>query len=46
MQVATYLIVRRSESSPDVTVIEDRHLEREVFLQVLDDHNQEGELNS
>ena len=39
------LIVGGSESTTDVLVIEDLHFESEVFLQVLDDHDQEGELD-
>ena len=33
------LVIRGSESSPDVLIIQDLHLEGEVFLQVLDDHH-------
>ena len=39
------LIVRGSESSSYALVIEYLHLEGEVLLQVLDDHDQERELN-
>ena len=39
------LIVGGSESSSYALVIQDLYLESEVFLQVLDDHNQEGKLD-
>ena len=39
------LVVGGSESTTHVLVIKDLHLESEVFLQVLDDHDQEGELD-
>lgn len=40
------LIVGGSESSSNLLVIQDLDLEGEVFLQVLDNHDQEGQLNS
>ena len=40
------LVVGGSESTSDTLVIEDLHFEGEVFLQVLDDHDQEGKLDS
>ena len=39
------LIVGSSESTAHVLVIEHLHLESEVLLQVLDDHDQEGKLD-
>ncbi|KAG5456138.1 MAG: hypothetical protein BJ554DRAFT_4205 [Olpidium bornovanus] len=36
--------LRRSESPPDVLVVEDLHLESEIFFQVFDDHDKEGQL--
>jgi len=39
------LVVRCSESSAHALVVKDLHFEGEVFLQVLDDHDQEGELD-
>lgn len=39
------LVVRRAESPADVLVVEHLHLKREVLLQVLEDHHQEGELD-
>lgn len=38
------LIVRSSEPAPDVLIVEDLHFEGEIFLEVLDDHHQEGQL--
>ena len=40
------LVVRGSEPSSNLLVVQDLDLEGEVFLQVLDDHDQEGQLNS
>ena len=40
------LVVGGSESTPHALVVEDLDLEREVLLQVLNDHNQEGQLDS
>lgn len=39
------LVVRSSESTSNRLIIEDLNLEGEVFLQVLDDHDQEWQLN-
>jgi len=39
------LVVGGSESATHVLVIEDLHLESEVLLQVLDDHDEEGKLD-
>ena len=39
------LIVGSSESSSDTLIIQDLNLEGEVFLQVLDDHDQERKLD-
>ena len=39
------LIVRSSESPSYALVVENLHLEGEVFLQVLDDHDEEGKLD-
>ena len=39
------LVVRGSESTSDTLVIQDLHFEGEVLLQVLDDHDQEGQLD-
>ena len=40
------LIIRCPESPPNIFVIQDLHLKAEVFLHVLDDHDQEGQLDS
>lgn len=40
------LVVRRAESPPDVLVVQHLHLEREVLLEVLQDHHEEGELDA
>ena len=40
------LIVRGTESPAHVLVIKDLDLESEVFLQVLDNHDQEGEFDA
>ena len=39
------LVVGSSESPPDALVVQNLHLEGEVLLQVLDDHDQEGQLD-
>merc|ERR1719223_851717 len=39
------LVVGGSKASSYVFVVEDLHFESEVFLQVLNDHDQEGELD-
>lgn len=39
------LVIRRAESPADVLVVQHLHLEREVLLQILEDHHQEGELD-
>ena len=39
------LIVGGSESTSDTLVVQDLHFEGEVLLQVLDDHDQEGQLD-
>ena len=39
------LIVRSAEPTTHVLVIENLYLEREVFLQVLDNHNKEGQFD-
>ena len=40
------LVVTRSESSPDVLVIQDLDLECEIFLHVLHDHHEVGQLDA
>ena len=40
------LVVTRSESSPDVLIIEDLDLECEIFLHVLHDHDEVGQLDA
>mmetsp|Transcript_86266 Transcript_86266/g.230391 ORF Transcript_86266/g.230391 Transcript_86266/m.230391 type:complete len:215 (-) Transcript_86266:59-703(-) len=40
------LIVGCSEASTNVLVIKNLNFEGEIFLQILDDHNQEGKLNA
>jgi len=40
------LVVGRAESTADVLVIEHLHLESEILFEILDDHDQEGELDS
>lgn len=40
------LVVRGSKSPTHVLVIKDLHFEGEVLLQVLDDHDKEGQLYS
>ena len=42
----SWLIIGCTETSSDTLVIEYLHLESEVLLQVLDDHNQERKLDS
>ena len=39
------LIIGSPEPSPNTLIVQDLDLEGEVFLQVLDDHNQEGQLD-
>ena len=39
------LVVGGTEATADVLVVKDLHFEGEVLLQVLDDHDQEGELD-
>lgn len=46
MVVCSYLIIGRSESPPDILVIQNLHFKAEVFLHVLDDHHQEGQLDA
>ena len=41
LDTSSRLIVRGSESSPDVLVIKDLHLKGEVLLEVLNNHNEE-----
>lgn len=43
---STHLIVRCSEPPAYILIIQDLHLEREVLLQVLDDHHQERKFNT
>mmetsp|Transcript_16531 Transcript_16531/g.39267 ORF Transcript_16531/g.39267 Transcript_16531/m.39267 type:complete len:257 (-) Transcript_16531:7-777(-) len=40
------LVVRRAEPPVHVLVIQHSHLEREVLLQILDDHDEEGQLDA
>ena len=40
------LVVGGSEAAPHILVVQHLHLEGEVFLQVLDDHHQEGQLDA
>ena len=40
-----HLVVRGTESPAHVLVVQHLHFEGEVFLQVLDDHHQEGQLD-
>eukprot|EP00306_Pavlova_sp_CCMP459_P004377 CAMPEP_0185165888 /NCGR_PEP_ID=MMETSP1139-20130426/11606_1 /TAXON_ID=298111 /ORGANISM="Pavlova sp., Strain CCMP459" /LENGTH=264 /DNA_ID=CAMNT_0027731309 /DNA_START=764 /DNA_END=1556 /DNA_ORIENTATION=- len=40
------LVVGRAEPAAHVLVVENHHLEREVLLQVFDDHHEEGELDA
>ena len=40
------LIVGGPESAAHVLVVQNLHLEREIFFQVFYDHDQEGQLNS
>lgn len=40
------LVVARPKSSSHVLVVKHLHLEREVFFQVFDDHDEEGELDA
>ena len=40
------LVVTRSESSPDVLIIQDLDLECEIFLHVLHDHDEVGQLDA
>lgn len=44
--LGAHLVVARSEAAPDVLVVQDLHLEAEVLLQVLDEHDQEGQLDA
>lgn len=41
-----YLIIRCPKATSDVLVIKHLHLEAEVLLEVLDDHDQEGQLDA
>jgi len=41
-----YLVVRGSEASPDILVIQYLYFEAEVLLQVFDDHHQERQLDA
>ena len=40
------LVVGGTETSADILVVENLHFEGEVLLQVLDDHDEEGKLDS
>ena len=40
------LVVGRAESPPDVFVVEDLHLEGEVLLEVLDNHDEKRKLDA
>ena len=40
------LVVGRTESASDVFVVEHLHFEGEIFLEVLNDHDQEGQLDA
>ncbi len=40
------LVVARPEATAHVLVVEDLHLEREVLLQILDDHDEKGQLDA
>ena len=40
------MIVAGTEPSTDILVIQDLDLEGEVLLQILNDHDEEGELNA
>lgn len=40
------LVVGGAEASADVLVVQDLHFEGEIFLEVLDDHHEEGELDA
>ncbi len=40
------LVVAGAEATPHVLVVQDLHLEREVLLQVLDDHDEKGQLDA
>eukprot|EP00401_Gymnodinium_catenatum_P042891 CAMPEP_0117483530 /NCGR_PEP_ID=MMETSP0784-20121206/13984_1 /TAXON_ID=39447 /ORGANISM="" /LENGTH=218 /DNA_ID=CAMNT_0005278063 /DNA_START=53 /DNA_END=709 /DNA_ORIENTATION=- len=39
------LVVRRAETASDLLVVQDLDLEREVLLEILDDHDEEGQLD-
>ena len=41
-----YLVVRGPESPSDIFVVEDHDFEGEVFFQVFNDHDQEGEFDA
>jgi len=40
------LVIGRAETTTDVLVIEDLNLKSEILFEILDDHDQEGELDS
>jgi len=40
------LVVGRAETTTDVLVIEDLNLKSEILFEILDDHDQEGELDT
>lgn len=44
--LAAYLVVGRTEASAHVLVVENLHLEREVLLEVLDDHHEKRQLDA
>lgn len=42
----THLIIGSSETPPHILIVQDLYLKAEVFLHILDDHDQEGELDA
>ena len=42
----TYLVVGGTESAPHVLIIQDLHLKGKVLFEVLDDHDEEGQLDA
>ena len=42
----THLVVGRSEAPPDILVIQHLNLKAEVLLEVFNDHDQEGQLDT
>ena len=40
------LVVRSPKTPPNILIVQDLHFEGKIFFQVLDNHDQEGQLNS